>query len=88
MRQGVLTEAKEALTCGKPHRVRVPCPLPFYYLNGNSSMNVRAIDFLVAHVQDVGEAVRFYRETLGINEEFIKDGIVTGDGEKDTWTEF
>ena len=51
-------------------------------------MKVRAVDFVVVHVQDVGEAVKFYRQTLGISEEFIKDDFINGDGEKDTWTEF
>ena len=51
-------------------------------------MKVRAIDFVVSHVGDVGEAVRFYRDILGISEEFIKEDFVKGDGEEDTWTEF
>lgn len=46
-------------------------------------MKVRAIDFVVAHVQDVGEAVKFYRETLGISEK-----LIFRNAEKDTWTEF
>jgi predicted enzyme related to lactoylglutathione lyase len=51
-------------------------------------MKVRAIDFVISHVTDVKEGVRFYRETLGIEEPFIKDEFVSGDGETDTWTEF
>lgn len=51
-------------------------------------MKVRAIDFVISHVTDVRQAVRFYRETLGIDAEFIKDDFITGDGHKETWTEF
>ena len=51
-------------------------------------MKVRGIDFVISHVRDVREAVRFYRETLGIGDEFIRDGLISGDGDADTWTEF
>ena len=51
-------------------------------------MKTLAVDFVVSHVADVGEAVRFYRETLGIDQEFVNDGCIVGDGQLDTWTEF
>ena len=51
-------------------------------------MKVKAIDFVISHVTDVPEAVKFYRETLGIEEAFVSEGGVTGDGTEDTWTEF
>jgi predicted enzyme related to lactoylglutathione lyase len=51
-------------------------------------MRVRAIDFVISHVTDVSAAAKFYREILGIDAEYIIDGTITGDGTKDTWTEF
>lgn len=51
-------------------------------------MKVKAIDFVISHVTDTREAVRFYREVLGIDQEFIDYGMFDGDGSRDTWTEF
>ena len=51
-------------------------------------MKVRAIDFVISHLADVPEAAKFYRETLGIEDEFVNDGSIKGDGTQDTWTEF
>ncbi len=51
-------------------------------------MRVKAIDFVISHVTDTREAVRFYREVLGLDQDFIDDGVINGDGSRDTWTEF
>ena len=51
-------------------------------------MNVKAIDFVTSHVTDTREAVRFYRDVLGLDQGFIDDGGIFGDGNQDTWTEF
>ena len=51
-------------------------------------MIVRGIDFVISHVGDVKDAVAFYRDTLGIEAPLIRDGVISGDGEEDTWTEF
>jgi len=48
-----------------------------------------AVDFVVSHVSDIREAVRFYRETLGVDQPFVhEEGWIVGDGQTDTWTEF
>ena len=51
-------------------------------------MKVKAIDFVISHVTDTREAVRFYRDVLGVEQGFINDGGISGDGLTDTWTEF
>ena len=51
-------------------------------------MKVKAIDFVTSHVTDTREAVRFYRDVLGLDQGFIDDGGIFGDGNQDTWTEF
>ncbi len=51
-------------------------------------MKVKAIDFVISHVTDTREAVRFYRDVLGLDQDFINDGVIKGDGRQDTWTEF
>ena len=51
-------------------------------------MKVNAIDFVISHVTDTREAVRFYREVLGLDQAFVNDGVITGDGSRNTWTEF
>ena len=51
-------------------------------------MKVKAIDFVTSHVTDTREAVRFYRDVLGLDQDFINDGVIKGDGSRDTWTEF
>lgn len=55
---------------------------------GRDPVKVRAIDFVISHVTDVKEAVRFYRDTLGVEGSFIRDDHFSGDGATDTWTEF
>lgn len=51
-------------------------------------MKVKAIDFVISHVTDTREAVRFYRDVLGVEQDFINDRGISGDGSEDTWTEF
>ena len=51
-------------------------------------LKVKAIDFVISHVTDTREAVRFYRDVLGLDQDFINDGLIKGDGSRDTWTEF
>ena len=42
---------------------------------------------MISHVKDTREAVRFYRDVLGLDQDFINDGLIKGDGSRDTWTE-
>ena len=51
-------------------------------------MKVKAIDFVISHVTDTREAVGFYRDVLGLDQDFINDGVIKGDGRQDMWTEF
>ena len=51
-------------------------------------MKVKAIDFVISHVTDTRAAVRFYRDVLGFDQDFIDHGGISGDGSEDTWTEF
>lgn|SRR5690606_3019484 len=48
-------------------------------------MRVLGIDFVVCGFgeEKMSDVVRFYRETLG-----IEDPIITGDGHSEVWTEF
>ena len=47
-------------------------------------MKVRAIDFVQIGVADMGRALRFYRETLGMDFLFSQGGMRTGTGTSST----
>ncbi len=51
-------------------------------------MKVKAIDFVISHVTDTRKAARFYREVLGLDQAIVNDGVIAGDGSRNTWTEF